>query len=199
MAAKVIKQTTTVTKAGALPHKFQRTLRNRALHLALGLGSVQRLVRDQGEMINIAYPDSPITVSADRRDRARPRPGEATTNVPGFEPALHSVLAADAGHTALYIAGTGAPPAKLATNGAGVRHVLIGDAGTNGDSFDQVLPDPERRVAERYELGDRGGLVMVRPDGYVGIQAEFGDNDSVAAYLTGIFEDDTVEQLAAAG
>jgi 2-polyprenyl-6-methoxyphenol hydroxylase-like FAD-dependent oxidoreductase len=199
VAAKVIKQTTTVTKAGALPHKFQRHLRNRALHLALGLGSVQRLVRDQGEMINIAYPDSPITVSAGRRHRARPRPGEAATNVPGFEPALHSVLAADVGHTALYIAGTGGPPAKLATNGAGVRHVLIGDAGTNGDSFDQVLPDRERRVAERYELGDRGGFVMVRPDGYVGIQAEFGDNDSVAAYLAGIFEDDTVEQLAAAG
>ncbi|MDQ6818578.1 MAG: hypothetical protein M3018_14415 [Actinomycetota bacterium] len=45
MAAKVIKQTTAVTKAGALPHKLQRNLRNHALHLALGLGlvSVQRM------------------------------------------------------------------------------------------------------------------------------------------------------------
>ncbi len=39
---------------------------------------------------------------------------------------------------------------------------------------------------------------MVRPDGYVGVRAEFGDNDSVGAYLTSIFEHDTVEQLAAA-
>ena len=155
VAAKVIKQTTAVTKAGSLPHKLQRNLRNHALHLALGLGSVQRLVRDQGEMINIAYPDSPITAGAGKRDHAHPRPGEATTNVPGFEPALHSVLAADTGHTALYVTGTGEPPAKLATNGAGVRHVLIGDTDTNGNSFDLALPDPNRRVAERYGLGDR--------------------------------------------
>ncbi len=58
-------------------------------------------------MINIAYPDSPITAGAGKRDRAHPRPGEATTDVPGFEPALHSVLATDPGHTALYISGTG--------------------------------------------------------------------------------------------
>jgi 2-polyprenyl-6-methoxyphenol hydroxylase-like FAD-dependent oxidoreductase len=198
VAAKVIKQTTAVTKAGALPHKFQRNLRNHALHLALGLVSVQRLVRDQGEMINIAYPDSPITGGAGPRDPAHPRPGEATTDVPGFEPALHSVLAADTGHTALYISGTAGPPAKLATNGAGVRHVLIGDAGTNGDSFDQVLPDPGRRVAEHYGLGARGGFVLVRPDGYIGVRAELGDNDSVTGYLMGIFEDDTVGQLATA-
>ena len=121
VAAKVIKQTTTVTKAGSLPHKLQRNLRNHAMHLALGLGSVQRLVRDQGEMINIAYPDSPITAGAGKRDRAHPRPGEATTNVPGFEPALHSVLAADTGHTALYVAGTGdLPPSSLRTERASV-------------------------------------------------------------------------------
>ena len=76
--------------------------------------------------------------------------------------------------------------------------MLIGDTDTNGDSFDQALPDPERRVAERYGLGDRGGFVMVRPDGYVGVRAELGDNDSVAAYLTGIFQGDTVKQPAAA-
>jgi 2-polyprenyl-6-methoxyphenol hydroxylase-like FAD-dependent oxidoreductase len=197
VAAKVIKQTTIVTKAGSLPHTFQRSLRNHALHFALGLGPVQRSAREQGEMINIAYPDSPIIATASTRDRAHPRPGEATTDVPRFEPALHSVLATHAGHTALYIAGTGEPPAKLATNGTELRHVLIGDAGANGDSFDQVLPDRERRVAKRYGLGDRGGLVVVRPDGYVGVRAALDDIDTVTAYLTGIFGVDRAGRTSA--
>jgi hypothetical protein len=51
-------------------------------------------------------------------------------------------------------------------------------------------------VAEHYGLGARGGFVLVRPDGYVGVRAELDDNDAVAAYLTGIFGDSTVGQVA---
>jgi hypothetical protein len=49
-----------------------------------------------------------------------------------------------------------------------------------------VVLDPDRCVAERYGVGDEGGLVLVRPDGYIGLRAELGDEAAVASYLAGV-------------
>ena len=46
--------------------------------------------------------------------------------------------------------------------------------------------DPERKVAARYGLDDDGGLVVVRPDGYIGLRAELGDQRAIADYLVRI-------------
>jgi hypothetical protein len=76
------------------------------------------------------------------------------------------------------VAHGGAQP--LALEGAEARHVLVG----GGDGvFDAAIGDPARRVAGRYGVGDAGGLVVIRPDGYVGLRAALGDRAAVDAYL----------------
>ncbi len=45
--------------------------------------------------------------------------------------------------------------------------------------------DPDRLIANRYEIGVRG-LVMVRPDGYIGLRTGIDDQTGVESYLAGI-------------
>jgi hypothetical protein len=42
--------------------------------------------------------------------------------------------------------------------------------------------DPDGRIAGRYGR-ENGGLVLVRPDGYVGYIGELDDSDGLEAYL----------------
>jgi hypothetical protein len=100
--------------------------------------------------------------------------------VTGVEPALHTALAGGVGHTALYVAGEQDVPRPLA-GADGIRHLLVADR--DPGTFDAVLLDPDRRVAERYGIGDEGGLVLVRPDGYLGHRTELGDEAAVSSYL----------------
>ena len=52
--------------------------------------------------------------------------------------------------------------------------------------LENVLVDPERRVAERYGIGSEGGLVAVRPDGYIALRAGLGDEAALASYLAAV-------------
>jgi hypothetical protein len=185
IAARVIEQTTRLTALRTPRRAIARTLRNLAFHVATGLAPVERKLAAEVEMTSVAYPDSPIGARA-RKDDSGPRPGEAAPDVTGLDPPLHSVLAADSGHTALHIAGANGRPVRLAPEREGLRHVLVGEAGA-AESFDELVNDPERLVARRYGVGDRGGLVLVRPDGYVGMRAELDDAAAANAYLDGIF------------
>jgi 2-polyprenyl-6-methoxyphenol hydroxylase-like FAD-dependent oxidoreductase len=185
IAARVIEQTTRLTAIGTPRRAFARVLRNLAFHVATGLAPVERKLAAELEMTSVAYPDSPIVARPHKSDSG-PRPGEAAPDVPGLDPPLHSVLAADSGHTALYIAGANERPVRLAPEREGVRHVLVGEAGAP-EPFDELLTDRERLVAKRYGVGERGGLVLVRPDGYVGMRGELDDSAAAHAYLDGIF------------
>jgi 2-polyprenyl-6-methoxyphenol hydroxylase-like FAD-dependent oxidoreductase len=185
IAARVIEQTTRLTSIGTPRRAFARTLRNLAFHVATGLAPVQRKLAAEVEMTSVAYPDSPIVVRP-RKGVSGPRPGDAAPDVHGLDPPLHSVLAADSGHTALYIAGANGRPVRLTPEREDMRHVLVGEAGAP-ESFDERLPDPGGHVAERYGIGDRGGLVLVRPDGYVGLRAELDDAAAASAYLDGVY------------
>jgi 2-polyprenyl-6-methoxyphenol hydroxylase-like FAD-dependent oxidoreductase len=174
VAARVIKDSTRLTRAATLEHEFERKLRNLALRVAAGFAPVRRKLADQTEETDITYAGSPIVAGS----------GEAAPDVPGLEPALHSALAAGNGHTALYIAGSEGQPSRLAADQPDLRHLLVG--GTS-DGFDDLLPDPERRVAERYGAGAEGALVIVRPDGYIGLRTELGNDEAVRAYFERIF------------
>jgi hypothetical protein len=138
---------------------------------------VRRKLADQTEETDITYAGSPIVAGS----------GEAAPDVPGLQPALHSALAADSGHTALYIAGSSGAPSRLPLEQPGLRHLLVGGS---SDGFDDMLPDPERRVADRYGAGTEGALVIVRPDGYIGLRSELGDDAAVRAYFERIFVGD---------
>jgi 2-polyprenyl-6-methoxyphenol hydroxylase-like FAD-dependent oxidoreductase len=181
VAARVIEQTTKLTAIATVPGSFQRKLRNLALHFATGLAPVERKLAAQVEETDLAYPDSPI-VAGPGKHRTGPRAGDAAPDVPGLDPPLHSTLAADSGHTALYIGGAGDEPARLRVDEPGLRHVLVGP-GEDTNAFDAALADSERRVAERYGPG----LVVVRPDGYVGLRCGLDDEAALRAYLAGIF------------
>jgi 2-polyprenyl-6-methoxyphenol hydroxylase-like FAD-dependent oxidoreductase len=183
VATRVIKNSTRLTQIATVEHELERKLRNLALHVAAGLAPVRRKLAEQTEETDIVYSDSPIVASSKRR-HGDPRPGDAAPDVPGLEPTLHSVLAADSGHTALYIAGSDGAPSRLSLEQPGLRHLLVG--GTS-DGFDDVLADPGRRVAERYGAGSDGALVIVRPDGYIGLRTSLGDGDAARAYFDRIY------------
>jgi len=179
VAARVLKMSTRLTKAGTLQHGLARKLRNHALGLATALAPVQHAMADQVEETDIAYRDSPI-VHGSTPSGNGPRPGDAAPDVSGVEPALHTLLAEGTGHIALYILGERGLLRPLSA-AHGLRHVLVADR--DPGTFDAVVLDPERHVAERYGTGAEGGIVVIRPDGYIGLRAELGDAPAVASYL----------------
>jgi 2-polyprenyl-6-methoxyphenol hydroxylase-like FAD-dependent oxidoreductase len=184
VAATVIRQTTRLTTVGALSSPLARRLRDTALHVATGLAPVQHAMAEQVEETRVAYRDSPV-VAGPRGHHGGPRPGDAAPDVPGLTPALHTVLARGTGHTALYIAGADGAAAP-ATRAEGVeRRVVVGDLAVDAP-VDVRIADPARSAARRYGVGDRGGLVLVRPDGYVGLRAALDGDEAVAGYLAAI-------------
>jgi hypothetical protein len=91
----------------------------------------------------------------------------------------------------MYVAGSDGPSQPLVVDGLEVRHVLVADdaaagAGSEPGEYDAVVADPERAVAARYGFGGEGGVLLVRPDGYIGLHAHFGDDDAVSAYVAGV-------------
>lgn len=178
VAEHVIDQTTMLTYLATIHHVLARKLRNHAMHVATGLAPIRHKLAAQTEETDISYPDSPIVVGVDGAHDGV-RPGDAAPDVPSLQ--LHKVLARSVMHTALYIAPAGdASPSAGSEPG---RSVLVADAAPAAGMFDEVVLDPERKVAERYGVGDDGGLILVRPDGYVGLRAELGDQRAIADYL----------------
>jgi hypothetical protein len=99
-----------------------------------------------------------------RRSHHGPQPGDAAPDVPAVN--LHHTLARASGQTALYIAKRGDTPQPI-TAGDIQQHVLVTDAEAPTSGFNKVIPDPDRSVASRYGTGDKGGLFVIRPDGYI--------------------------------
>lgn len=117
-------------------------------------------------------PDALLTVEPQKRvyDVTR-HPGFTVLAIPG----------ADAGNHA-------AEARKLrealdARFGNKVRVVLISDDGESGFDFDHRVPDETGEIRERYEVGDEGRFVLVRPDLYVGLPTLPGEGERIAEYL----------------
>lgn len=67
--------------------------------------------------------------------------------------------------------------------GGKVRVVLISDASDSGFDFDHLVPDETGEIRERYEIGDEGRFVLVRPDLYTGLPVLPGESEKIAEYL----------------
>ena len=149
VAARVITQTTRLTSAGTLEHPLARKLRNHAMGLATALAPVQHILADQIEETDIAYRDSAIVGSSDRRKG--PQPGHAAPDVAGIVPALHTALAEATGHTALYVTGDEQMAAAPAVP-HGIRRLLV--AASDQGTFDGAH---RPRASHRRALRDRQG------------------------------------------
>ncbi len=77
--------------------------------------------------------------------------------VPGAEAARHIAIASE-----LREALEAEHPGKVSV-------CLVSDAADTGFDFDHQLPDETGELAERYDIGREGRLVLVRPDLYVGL------------------------------
>jgi len=65
-----------------------------------------------------------------------------------------------------------------------VRSFLITDGGDEtGFDFDHRSPDETGEILERYEIGEDGRIILVRPDLYVGLNLAIEDADRVLDYL----------------
>jgi 2-polyprenyl-6-methoxyphenol hydroxylase-like FAD-dependent oxidoreductase len=180
IAAAVIATTTAITKFGTAETRFQREVRNHLLRAASELPFVRHRLANETEELTVAYRDSPIVRGG------RPGPVEAGDAAPDVaEVGLWRLLCrdgagTDGNHVVLRVADAEGqlptPPPLL-----GTRTVIV--AAVPADGAD-VVRDPQRKVAAAFGLGRGGGLVVIRPDGYVGT---IGDGDDPAP-VRGYFE-----------
>jgi hypothetical protein len=84
------------------------------------------------------------------------------------------------------VAPAGAPASVPSSLPADATVLPVADPPADGEAI--ALTDPDRRIAERYGFGAVGGTVVVRPDGYIGLIAEAGDDAAVARYFANITE-----------
>lgn len=160
VAADVIKFTTALTKAGTLESPFAREARNLLMKAALRMPLARHSMANEIEQMTVEYSYSPLVES---HHRGPVRAGEAVRTVPGVE--LWSTLAhrepRGSGHVAVLVADpSGVLPDYQAP--AGVEVLRVGS-----DPAVATLVDAEGRVAEHYGLTDHGGVILVRPDGYL--------------------------------
>lgn len=171
VAAHVIAFTTKLTTAGTVHRSALRHLRNAALQTAFSLTPAQHAVANEIEELRVDYRESPVVVEG----RAAVKAGDF---VPGAAAALVAaalrsrVVAEASAHLGLVLPGPDGVPAQDDLP-AGVVPVALGDA----------APD----LRERSGLGRAGGVLLVRPDGYVGAVAPGRDvDDAVTRYLARI-------------
>jgi len=177
VAARVIAQTTRITDLGTLDHRMQQVLRNTALHLATRLAPVRNVLAAQLEETDLAYRRSPIVAGHNRRSGVRP--GDAAPAVPGTE--LREMLIANGAHTTAVIFGSELAEQAIAVAGLPQIRIVDDPALVQTGSGQDVLADPDGRIARRYRVG-HGDVVLVRPDGYVGFVGSLTDSVAIGSY-----------------
>ncbi|HEY8583030.1 MAG TPA: FAD-dependent monooxygenase [Capillimicrobium sp.] len=183
VAERVLSSTTKLTRLGTLETPWARALRDRAIRVGAGLAPVQHALARQTEETDIAYRASPVVAGRGLHDG--PRPGDAAPDVADIGLRAALLAAPPDAHVALCIAGHRAAAPVRPTDGAPLWRVAVGAADAAA-GFDAVVDDPGGRAAERYATGRRGGLLLVRPDGYVGLVAEATDQGAVDRYFAGL-------------
>jgi 2-polyprenyl-6-methoxyphenol hydroxylase-like FAD-dependent oxidoreductase len=150
----VLKTAGRLTAVATLKNPVVHRVRNLAGHVLLGLSPVRHALADKMTEVAIGYPGSPLNGPALSKGEV-PKPGERVAPIAGRTPV-----------------GAGGKPlfALFADRTDAIANLLERHAG---------LVDPEIRPAFR-----KGGIWLVRPDGYLACSAE--DAGVVAGYLDGI-------------
>ncbi len=177
IAARVIHDSTLLTNAGTVHGKFQRKLRNVALRMGSRLAPIQHRVAAELTETDLSYRGSPAVAGGVFSGL---HPGDAAPDVPGT--GLREVLRDVPGHAVLHFPGRSSAPTPRAL--PGVVNILIGTS-ADDDAFDCALPDSTQVIAARYGM-QAGGVVVVRPDGYLGFLGRPQEVSALESYLGGV-------------
>ncbi|MGY1778258.1 FAD-dependent monooxygenase [Geodermatophilus sp. SYSU D00804] len=185
VGAAVIRETTALTAAGTLTGA-PAAVRNAVLSAAGRVPRLRSAAAARLAELTVAYPGSPVVGSAGRAVARAARPGRHAPDPAGLldadgSPVRIGDLLRRPGHLLL-----------VRTGDAGVLAALrgtLGDLGTvvpvvrdAADAVAGALVDPHDVVGRTYGTGD-DGLVLVRPDGYVGFTSVPADPAALAAHL----------------
>ena len=179
----VIDFTSTLTRLGTLKGPA-RVVRDAVVRVVGHLPPAVRVMASNIAETNIAYKNSPITLSGGPRN-AKVSAGQHLPHISerGLQKQLSLALGAgNLGHTVLTVAGDGPSPAAGQTDQV---QALITSHNNSADGYDVVVVDPDKLIAKRYGLGN-GGRVVVRPDGYIGAVIRPDEYNGVADYFAQI-------------
>jgi 2-polyprenyl-6-methoxyphenol hydroxylase-like FAD-dependent oxidoreductase len=153
--------------------------------------------------INIAYPQSPVTVdqrdnkgtlhAGDRAPNALVRTREGAEPQPLFE-VFNSqrsiLLVLTARQEAAAVERQWGEIVALLSGGYQemIEAYLVTEKATSGleQEARQILHDFTGELHQRYEA-EQGGLVLIRPDGYVGFWGQFGATETLRGYVQELF------------
>ncbi|HUB57200.1 MAG TPA: FAD-dependent monooxygenase [Mycobacterium sp.] len=175
----VIAFTDRLTKAGTLSG-LPRRIRDVAIRMVSRVPAARRFMAENATEVNLSYQNSPVAVGR-RPGRAKVSAGEHLPHVVEAEvqKQLGAVLGPDTGHVILTIAGAHVAPAA---GDRGHTQVLVTTDCTPVAGYDAVIADPKGVVGQRFGLSD-GGLVVIRPDSYIGAIATLHDTTTIADYF----------------
>jgi 2-polyprenyl-6-methoxyphenol hydroxylase-like FAD-dependent oxidoreductase len=156
VAKMVLEQTGRTTAIALMTGEAKQTIRNHVASLVFGLAPVRHAIANMLSEVSVGYPDSPLNRSCDL-EHSGPAPGKRSPIRSG-EPRV----------------GEGSTP-RFALFAA-ENDALASVARQFADILEPTLRTPY----------DRGGLWLVRPDGYVALRATSGDAQAVRKYLQGL-------------
>jgi 2-polyprenyl-6-methoxyphenol hydroxylase-like FAD-dependent oxidoreductase len=185
VADSVITFTNRLTKAGTLSG-VPRQIRDMLVRIVSHVPAARRAIAENVEEVTVSYKNSPLAVGRSPR-HAKVAAGEHVPHV--LDPAIQKQLGAVCGaqntnHVVLTIAAGQVAPAA---GGDGPTQVLVSASETEPVAhvagYDTVIADPDGLVAQRFGL-NKGGRIVIRPDGYIGAVASLDDTTTVADYFT---------------
>jgi 2-polyprenyl-6-methoxyphenol hydroxylase-like FAD-dependent oxidoreductase len=159
--------------------------------------AARRLAQSLGEM-NIAYPDSPISVDM-REHKPAPRAGDRAPDGivrmdDGSSSSLFDIF--DSQRSIVLVFAGNRENAEVERQWQAVESLIAGGyAGvveayvvtTQASSgLDRALCDPTGEVHQRFEAA-HGDMVLIRPDGYIGFRGPWGGVAALREYLTSLF------------
>ncbi len=178
VAKAVITFTDRLTKIGTLSGAPSR-IRNGMLRIASRVPAARRFMANTAAEVTVAYRKSPLAVRRHPK-HAEVAPGDHLPHV--SDAALRSHLFADStGHTVVTVASGGIP----AAGDDGHRQVLVTTDDAPVARYDTVVADANGVLAQRLGL-QRGGRIVIRPDGYLGAVARLDDTSAVTDYFAAV-------------
>ena len=160
IAAHIIEFTADLTRIGTVRSPILRGIRGVAFGIISRLDPIQRRISREVEEINVAYRESAIVAGP---SRGALRAGDAAPTVANTDAWL-SLHREDTDHVALVFGAAAVPLPE------GIRSIGITDPA----------------IAARYRV--EHGVVLVRPDGYVGLIAHGSDPAALNAAVTSYFD-----------
>jgi 2-polyprenyl-6-methoxyphenol hydroxylase-like FAD-dependent oxidoreductase len=181
VAAQVIEFSTRLTNISTVDNAAIKWVRDHVAHAATGLAPIRHMLADWLEEITIGYRHSPV-IGTGRTHNGKVRAGDHAPHVEGAAgDELRAVERSSSGHVVLTVAAPGGVPTMADSDGA-IR-LLVSDDGQQTGGYDTAIADPRHTIAARYGL-HRGGRVVIRPDGYLGLVG--GLDADVAGYFSNL-------------